>query len=171
MNKTFGLPTIITNCSNNYGPYHFPEKLIPLTIINAIHGKTIPVYGQGTQIRDWLYVEDHALALYLAATKGVIGETYNIGGNNEKTNIEVIKSICELLHELVPLSNQKKTYFDLIRHVEDRPGHDVRYAIDSSKIKKHLNWEPQESFETGIKKTVKWYIKNGQWWGRLLKGK
>jgi dTDP-glucose 4,6-dehydratase len=169
--RTYGLPTIVTNCSNNYGPYHFPEKLIPLMILNAIDGKPLPVYGDGMQIRDWLYVEDHARALYKVVTEGEVGETYNIGGHNEKANIEVVKTICSLLEEFVP--NKPKgveQYQDLITYVTDRPGHDVRYAIDASKIERELGWTPEESFETGIRKTVEWYLNNKQWWGRVLDG-
>lgn len=169
--KTYGMPVIVTNCSNNYGPYHFPEKLIPLMILNALEGKSLPVYGNGMQIRDWLYVEDHARALYLAATKGEIGETYNIGGHNEMANIDVVNTLCNLLEELVPdkpvgVSN----YSDLISYVADRPGHDVRYAIDASKIDKELGWRPQETFESGIRKTVEWYLSNEKWWSRVLDG-
>ncbi len=162
--RTFGLPTIITNCSNNYGPFHFPEKLIPLVILNALKGKPLPVYGKGNQIRDWLFVEDHARALVLVATTGEIGETYNIGGHNEKQNIEVVKTICELLEELAPNKPESiDKYQDLITFVTDRAGHDVRYAIDASKIAKELNWTPQESFDTGIRKTVQWYLDNQAW--------
>lgn len=169
--RTYGLPTIITNCSNNYGPFHFPEKLIPLMILNALEGKKLPVYGNGLQVRDWLFVEDHARALYKVATEGVIGETYNIGGHNEKTNIEVVKTICRLLEELVPNKPDGVTeYEDLITYVTDRPGHDVRYAIDASKIERELGWKPQESFESGIRKTVEWYLDNKQWWSRVLDG-
>ncbi|MCW9718787.1 dTDP-glucose 4,6-dehydratase [Avibacterium sp. 21-599] len=169
--RTFGLPTIITNCSNNYGPYHFPEKLIPLIILNALDGKPLPVYGDGQQIRDWLFVEDHARALYKVVTKGQIGETYNIGGHNEKTNLEVVKTICELLEELAP--NKPKgvnNYSDLITFVKDRPGHDLRYAIDASKIGKELGWYPEETFDTGLRKTVEWYLNNSKWWKRVLDG-
>ena len=169
--RTYGLPTVITNCSNNYGPYHFPEKLIPLMILNALEGKELPVYGNGQQIRDWLYVEDHARALYLVATEGKVGETYNIGGHNEKANIDVVKIICSLLEELVP--NKPKgveKYENLITYVKDRPGHDVRYAIDATKIEKELSWKPVESFETGIRKTVEWYLNNEEWWSRVLDG-
>ena len=170
--RTYGLPFIITNCSNNYGPYHFPEKLIPNVILNAIHGKAIPVYGNGMQIRDWLYVEDHAKALIKVITESKIGETYNIGGHNEKSNIEVIKIICDLLEEFVPKKlNGIKKYQDLITFVKDRPGHDIRYAIDASKIESELGWKPEESFESGIRKTVKWYLNNSQWWKRVLSGK
>ena len=162
--RTYGLPTLVTNCSNNYGPYHFPEKLIPLMILNALEGKPLPVYGQGTQIRDWLYVEDHARALYTVVTQGKVGETYNIGGHNEKQNIEVVKAICELLEELAPNKPQGvKRYADLITHVTDRPGHDLRYAIDASKIQRELGWAPRETFETGLRKTVQWYLDNGDW--------
>ncbi|WP_261885140.1 dTDP-glucose 4,6-dehydratase [Vibrio pomeroyi] len=169
--RTYGLPTIVTNCSNNYGPYHFPEKLIPLVILNAIDGKPLPVYGDGMQIRDWLYVEDHARALYKVVTEGEVGETYNIGGHNEKANIEVVKTICSLLEELVPNKPEGVSqYQDLITYVTDRPGHDVRYAIDASKIERELGWTPEESFETGIRKTVEWYLSNKQWWSRVLDG-
>ncbi|WP_305845631.1 dTDP-glucose 4,6-dehydratase [Photobacterium kishitanii] len=169
--RTYGLPTIVTNCSNNYGPYHFPEKLIPLIILNALDGKALPVYGDGMQIRDWLYVEDHAAALYTVVTKGEIGETYNIGGHNEKANIEVVKTICSLLEELVPNKPDGVTqYQDLITYVTDRPGHDVRYAIDASKIARELGWKPAETFESGIRKTVEWYLANQKWWSRVLDG-
>ena len=169
--RTYGFPTIVTNCSNNYGPFHFPEKLIPLMILNALDGKALPVYGNGMQIRDWLYVEDHASALYTVVTKGEIGETYNIGGHNEKANIEVVKTICGLLDELVPskIENIAK-YEQLITYVTDRPGHDVRYAIDASKIERELGWKPAETFESGIRKTVEWYLNNKQWWSRVLDG-
>ncbi|MGL1115093.1 dTDP-glucose 4,6-dehydratase [Vibrio vulnificus] len=169
--RTYGLPTIVTNCSNNYGPYHFPEKLIPLMILNALEGKALPVYGDGMQIRDWLFVEDHARALYKVVTEGVVGETYNIGGHNEKANIEVVKTICSLLEEMVPNKPQGVVqYQDLITYVKDRPGHDVRYAIDASKIELELGWKPQETFESGIRKTVEWYLKNQEWWSRVLDG-
>lgn len=169
--RTYGLPTIVTNCSNNYGPYHFPEKLIPLIILNALSGKSLPVYGDGSQIRDWLYVEDHARALYKVVTEGVVGETYNIGGHNERKNIDVVKTICQLLEELVPNKpNGLNHYVDLITYVKDRPGHDVRYAIDASKIAKELDWTPAETFETGIRKTVEWYLNNETWWQRVLDG-
>ncbi|MFW5426540.1 MAG: dTDP-glucose 4,6-dehydratase [Methylophagaceae bacterium] len=162
--RTFNLPTLITNCSNNYGPFHFPEKLIPLVILNALQGKPLPVYGKGNQIRDWLYVEDHARALVLVATTGEIAETYNIGGHNEKQNIEVVKTICELLEELAPNKPEGvNKYQDLITFVTDRAGHDVRYAIDASKIEKELDWTPQESFDSGIRKTVQWYLDNQVW--------
>jgi dTDP-glucose 4,6-dehydratase len=162
--RTFGLPTIITNCSNNYGPYHFPEKLIPLVITNALEGKELPIYGNGMQIRDWLYVEDHARALVEVVTKGEIGETYNIGGHNEKANIDVVKTICSLLEKLQPNKPENvKSYVDLITYVKDRPGHDVRYAIDASKIQNDLGWTPQETFESGIEKTVKWSLERTDW--------
>lgn len=169
--RTYGLPTVVTNCSNNYGPYHFPEKLIPHVILNALSGKSLPVYGDGSQIRDWLYVEDHARALVKVATQGSIGETYNIGGHNEKRNIDVVKTICILLEELVPNKPQGiDTYADLITYVADRPGHDVRYAIDASKIARDLGWLPQEDFESGMRKTVQWYLDNKGWWQRVLSG-
>lgn len=161
--RTFGLPTIVTNCSNNYGPYHFPEKLIPLMILHALDGKELPVYGRGLQIRDWLYVEDHARALYLAATCGVPGETYNIGGHNEKRNIEVVRKICSLLDEFSPRSDGK-SYAEQIVYVQDRPGHDMRYAIDAGKIARELGWYPQETFDSGMLKTVKWYIEHRDTW-------
>lgn len=160
--RTYGLPTIVTNCSNNYGPYHFPEKLIPLVILNALDGKPLPIYGKGNQIRDWLYVEDHAKALYKIVTEGIIGETYNIGGHNEKQNIDVVKAICSILDELKPQANNQP-YESLIVFVKDRPGHDLRYAIDASKIAKELGWKPEETFETGIRKTVEWYLSNTTW--------
>ena len=169
--RTYGLPVIITNCSNNYGPCHFPEKLIPHVILNAIHGKPLPIYGDGSQIRDWLYVEDHAKALIKVVTEGEIGETYNIGGHNEKTNLEVVETICDLLEELAPEKPAGvKIYGDLITFVKDRPGHDARYAIDASKIERELGWVPEETFETGLRKTVKWYLDNRQWWERVLSG-
>lgn len=169
--RTFGLPTIVTNCSNNYGPYHFPEKLIPLMILNALDGKPLPVYGDGMQIRDWLFVEDHARALYKVVTEGKVGETYNIGGHNEKANIEVVKAICSLLEELVPNKPQGiAMYEDLITYVADRPGHDVRYAIDAEKIERELGWKPEETFESGIRTTVQWYLDNKHWWSRVLDG-
>ncbi|EXA59741.1 dTDP-glucose 4,6-dehydratase [Acinetobacter baumannii 348935] len=164
--RTYSLPVVVTNCSNNYGPYHFPEKLIPLMILNALDGKPLPVYGNGQQIRDWLFVEDHARALYQVATEGIVGETYNIGGHNEKQNIEVVKTICKILDELKPRP-EGKTYASLITFVNDRPGHDLRYAIDASKIERELGWKPQESFETGIRKTVQWYLNNLEWCQRV----
>ncbi|WP_182019167.1 dTDP-glucose 4,6-dehydratase [Vibrio diabolicus] len=169
--RTYGFPTIVTNCSNNYGPYHFPEKLIPLMILNALKGSPLPVYGDGMQIRDWLFVEDHAKALYKVVTEGVIGETYNIGGHNEKANIDVVKSICKILEELVLNKPEGVArYQDLITYVKDRPGHDVRYAIDASKIERELGWTPEETFETGLRKTVEWYLTNKEWWQRVLDG-
>ena len=158
--RTYGLPTIVTNCSNNYGPYHFPEKLIPLVILNALEGKNLPIYGKGDQIRDWLYVEDHARALYKVVTEGEIGETYNIGGHNEKQNIEVVQTICSILDEFIPKDSK---YSEQITFVTDRPGHDRRYAIDSSKMSEKLNWAPIETFDTGLRKTVQWYLDNQQW--------
>ena len=169
--RTYGLPTIVTNCSNNYGPFHFPEKLIPLMILNALDGKPLPVYGNGQQIRDWLFVEDHARALYKVVTEGKVGETYNIGGHNEKANIDVVRTICSLLEELVPNKPEGVAkYEDLITYVKDRPGHDVRYAIDAAKIGRELGWKPQETFESGIRKTVEWYLNNTKWWSRVLDG-
>ena len=169
--RTYGLPTIVTNCSNNYGPFHFPEKLIPLMILNALDGKPLPVYGNGQQIRDWLFVEDHARALYKVVTEGEVGETYNIGGHNEKANIDVVHTICRLLEELVPNKPEGVAkYEDLITYVKDRPGHDVRYAIDAAKIGRELGWKPQETFESGIRKTVEWYLNNKKWWSRVLDG-
>ena len=167
--RTYGLPVVITNCSNNYGPYHFPEKLIPLVILNALDGKPLPIYGKGDQIRDWLYVEDHARALYKVVTEGTIGETYNIGGHNEKQNIEVVRTICAILDELKPQSNGQP-YESLITFVTDRPGHDVRYAIDATKIKNDLGWTPEETFDTGIRKTVEWYLNNLEWCRRVQDG-
>ena len=173
--RTYGLPTLVTNCSNNYGPYHFPEKLIPLMILNALEGKPLPVYGKGNQIRDWLYVEDHARALYKVVTEGQIGETYNIGGHNEKQNIEVVHTICDLLDELRPVEANSFTkhlisYKNLIAHVQDRPGHDLRYAIDARKIQRELGWIPQETFESGIRKTVEWYLNNSEWIAHVKSG-
>lgn len=164
--RTFGLKTIITNCSNNYGPYHFPEKLIPLIILNALEGKQLPIYGKGEQIRDWLYVEDHAAALIKVAIEGKTGETYNIGGHNEKQNIEVVRGICAILDILRPRTDGVK-YESQITFVTDRPGHDLRYAIDASKIEQELGWKPQETFDTGLKKTVQWYLDNQWWWEPL----
>ena len=170
-NRTFQLPVVITNCSNNYGPYHFPEKLIPHVILNALAGKALPVYGDGKQIRDWLYVEDHARALIKVCLEGKNGETYNIGGHNEKMNIDVVNTICELLEEFVPSKpDGLANYKDLITYVKDRPGHDVRYAIDASKIERELGWKPEETFETGMRKTVEWYLNNKAWWERVLNG-
>ncbi|NQY63326.1 MAG: dTDP-glucose 4,6-dehydratase [Alteromonadaceae bacterium] len=174
--RTYGLPTVITNCSNNYGPYHFPEKLIPLIILNALEGKPLPIYGNGQQIRDWLYVEDHARALYLVVTKGKVGETYNIGGHNEKANIDVVKTICEILEELVPTNRFSREggnspgFESLITYVTDRPGHDIRYAIDASKIERELGWKPEETFESGLRKTVDWYLNNDSWCTRVQDG-
>lgn len=174
--RTYGLPTLITNCSNNYGPCHFPEKLIPLVILNALEGKKLPIYGKGNQIRDWLYVEDHARALYKVVTEGGVGETYNIGGHNEKQNIDVVHTICELLEELEPSNDYSRTsgnpdgFKGLITYVKDRPGHDVRYAIDATKIEKELGWKPEETFESGIRKTVEWYITNNEWVSHVQDG-
>jgi dTDP-glucose 4,6-dehydratase len=174
--RTYGFPTIVTNCSNNYGPYHFPEKLIPLVILNALEGLPIPVYGKGSQVRDWLYVEDHARALFKVLTEGVAGETYNIGGHNEMRNIDVVHCICELLEELVPLNVYSRSdasdigFKGLITYVKDRPGHDIRYAIDASKIKNELDWQPIESFKTGIRKTVEWFLKNDEWVAHVKSG-
>ena len=169
--RTFGLPVIITNCSNNYGPYHFPEKLIPLIILNALRGRPLPVYGNGTQVRDWLFVEDHARALVTVVTEGAVGETYNIGGHNEKQNIEVVRAVCGLLDGLRPSTHVGITkYEQLITFVKDRPGHDVRYAIDASKIKRELGWVPKETFESGLRKTVEWYLDNEDWWQSVLDG-
>ncbi len=172
--RTYGLPVIVTNCSNNYGPYHFPEKLIPLMILNALAGKPLPVYGKGNQIRDWLYVEDHARALFKVVTEGKVGETYNIGGHNEKQNIEVVHAICELMDELVPMHERgyplNTKHSSLITFVQDRPGHDLRYAIDASKIEHELGWKPEETFETGLRKTVQWYLNNKDWWQAVLDG-
>jgi dTDP-glucose 4,6-dehydratase len=169
--RTYKLPVVLTNCSNNYGPYHFPEKLIPLMILNAISGKPLPVYGEGNQVRDWLFVEDHARALVRVVLEGSTGETYNIGGHNEKRNIDVVKTICAILEELHPQKPEGVAqYTDLITHVTDRPGHDLRYAIDATKIKETIGWVPAESFETGIRKTVEWYLNNREWWQKVLDG-
>src|SRR5690554_1059616 len=165
--RTYGLPTLVTNCSNNYGPYQFPEKLIPLMILNALEGRPLPIYGRGDQVRDWLYVEDHARALYLVVTEGRVGETYNIGGHNEKQNLDVVNTICDILQDLRP---QRNSYRSLITYVQDRPGHDRRYAIDASKIEKELGWIPEETFETGIRKTVQWYLDNLEWCQRVQDG-
>lgn len=170
-NRTYGLPVLITNCSNNYGPYHFPEKLIPLMILNALAGKNLPVYGNGEQIRDWLYVDDHASALYRVLTKGKVGGTYNIGGNSERRNLDVVNMICTLLNELKPeMPNNITDYKELIVHVDDRPGHDVRYAIDATKIREELGWSPKETFESGLRKTVTWFLENRDWWGAVIDG-
>lgn len=167
--RTYGLPVVLTNCSNNYGPYQFPEKLIPLSILNALHGKSIPIFGKGNQIRDWLYVEDHARALVLVAKNSSIGKTYNIGGKNEKKNIEVVEAICELLEELYPDKPKGViSYKNLINHIDDRPGHDFRYAIDASKIEHELEWKPLETFDSGLRKTLLWYIENIDWWKPLI---
>ena len=170
-NRTYGLPVLISNCSNNYGPYHFPEKLIPCVILKALKGEDIPVYGDGSQIRDWLYVDDHAKALIKVVEHGKIGETYNIGGHNEKRNIDVVKLICSILEELHPSKPKDvKLYSDLITYVADRPGHDLRYAVDASKIQRELGWAPDETFDTGIYKTVKWFLDNRLWWERIING-
>ena len=166
---TFGLPVLISNCSNNYGPYHFPEKLIPLVILNALDEKPLPIYGKGDNIRDWLYVDDHARALWLINEKGVPGETYNVGGHNERTNLEVVQAICRILDEYKP--RQRGSYSDLIAFVADRPGHDRRYAIDSAKLCRVLGWRPQESFDSGIRKTVEWYLNNEWWWRPIRENK
>ena len=165
--RTYGMPVIVSNCSNNYGPFHFPEKLIPLVILNALHGHELPVYGAGTNVRDWLYVEDHARALHLILAKGRVGEAYNVGGRNERRNIDIVNAICTLLDKKVP-SNGRRA--DLIRHVADRPGHDQRYAIDATKLEAELGWRAQETFETGIAKTLDWYLQN-EWWWRPLREK
>ena len=171
--KTYGFPVILTNCSNNYGVFQFPEKLIPLMILNAVQGKKLPIYGNGNQVRDWLFVDDHAQALYLALTRGEIGESYNVGGHNQKTNLEVVNTICAVLDELVPTEKNPNTqgvrrYADLIEFVADRPGHDQRYAIDAGKIQRELGWQPLETFESGIRKTVEWYLDNPTWWQPIL---
>lgn len=169
--RTYGLPVLLTNCSNNYGPYHFPEKLIPLMILNALAGKPLPVYGNGQQVRDWLYVEDHARALLKVVSEGKVGETYNIGGHNEQKNLDVVRAICALLEELAPQKPAGITHYeDLITYVQDRPGHDQRYAIDASKIERELSWVPQETFETGLRKTVQWYLDNLDWCRRVQDG-
>ena len=165
--RTYGLPTLVTNCSNNYGPYHFPEKLIPLVILNALEGKDLPIYGKGDQIRDWLYVEDHARALYKVVTEGVVGETYNIGGHNEMQNLDVVQNICKILDLLVP---KEVKYCEQIIYVTDRPGHDRRYAIDSSKMQRELGWTPEETFLTGLEKTIKWYLDNQHWCTNVQNG-
>ncbi|MDO3385230.1 dTDP-glucose 4,6-dehydratase [Gilvimarinus sp. SDUM040013] len=172
-NRTYGLPVVITNCSNNYGPFHFPEKFIPHMILNALDGKPLPVYGDGNQIRDWLYVEDHAKALVKVMLEGTVGETYNIGGHNEKRNIEVVETLCHLLEELAGdlKPSAIANYRDLITFVKDRPGHDVRYAIDAGKIQRDLGWVPDETFDTGLRKTVRWYLENKHWWQNVLDGR
>jgi dTDP-glucose 4,6-dehydratase len=164
--RTYGLPVIISNCSNNYGPYHFPEKLIPLIILNALEGEPLPVYGKGANIRDWLYVEDHARALHLILTKGRPGETYNVGGRNERTNLDVVQTICQILDEIRP---EEKSHYRLVTFVPDRPGHDHRYAIDATKLENELGWKAEETFASGIRKTVHWYLENEWWWGPLRK--
>lgn len=170
-NRTYGLPIVITNCSNNYGPYHFPEKLIPHVILNALRGEPLPIYGNGMHTRDWLFVDDHVKALFKVVIDGRVGETYNIGGHNEKTNIEVVKMVCDLLEELKPDKPTGVSYYrDLIKFVKDRPGHDKRYAINATKIKTELGWTPDETFETGLRKTVQWYLENTEWWERVLSG-
>lgn len=168
--RTYGLPVVVSNCSNNYGPYHFPEKLIPHIILNALAGKPLPIYGDGSQIRDWLYVDDHARALIEVVRHGTVGETYNIGGHNEKRNIDVVHAICDILDELAPAQDDAGSYRRLITFVQDRPGHDLRYAIDAAKIQRDLGWTPEETFETGIRKTVQWYLDNRDWWQRVLSG-
>lgn len=165
--RTYGLPTIVTNCSNNYGPFHFPEKLIPLTILNALEGRTLRVYGDGSNIRDWLYVEDHARALVLVLERGQPGETYNVGGRNERTNLQVVTAICDEVDNHVPIGKSRR---DLIQMVRDRPGHDQRYAIDASKLETELGWKARERFDSGLKKTIQWYIENPAWW-RPLRGR
>jgi len=170
--KTYGLPTVTTNCTNNFGPYQYPEKLMPLVILNALQGKPIPIFGDGLQIRDWLYVDDHARVLYQIFMEGQGGGTYNVGAHMEKKNIDVVHLICELLEELAPKKpNSISNYKDLIQFVTDRPGHDVRYAIDATKIKNELGWEPLETFETGLRKTVQWYLTNTDWWQRIRDGR
>ena len=178
---TYGMPVKITNCSNNYGPYHFPEKLIPLVILNCLDGKPLPVYGKGANVRDWLYVDDHVKALCLVNEKGAPGETYNVGGHNERTNLEVVKTICRIMDELKPVASNPaipksgnpaiRHYADLITYVQDRPGHDLRYAIDPSKLMNDLGWKPEENFESGIRKTVRWYLDNEWWWGPIHRGR
>jgi dTDP-glucose 4,6-dehydratase len=166
---TYGMPAVVSNCSNNYGPYHFPEKLIPLTILNALEGKPIPVYGDGGNVRDWLYVEDHARALVQVALRGEPGESYNVGGGCEATNLEVVRRICRLMDEMAP-DKARGSHERLIVYVTDRPGHDRRYAIDAGKIKRELGWEPRETFDTGLRKTVRWYLDNPHWWQRIRSG-
>lgn len=162
--ETYGLPVVISNCSNNYGPYHFPEKLIPLVALNALDGKDLPVYGDGSNVRDWLYVEDHAKALFTILVKGRLGEKYNVGGRNERTNLQVVETICDILDELRPSNRPRR---ELITFVADRPGHDARYAIDATKLEDELGWRAEENFESGIRKTVQWYLENEWWWGPL----
>lgn len=170
--RTYGLPVLLSNCSNNYGPFHFPEKLIPLVILNALAGKPLPVYGDGLQVRDWLFVEDHARALLKVVTEGKVGETYNIGGHNEQRNIDVVRSLCALLEELAPRKPEGVVHYaDLITFVQDRPGHDLRYAIDAGKIERELGWVPQETFESGLRKTVQWYLNNLEWCRRVQDGR
>ncbi|YCH22330.1 dTDP-glucose 4,6-dehydratase [Pseudomonas sp. D1-3] len=166
--RTYGLPVLLTNCSNNYGPYHFPEKLIPLVILNALDGKSLPVYGNGQQVRDWLFVEDHARALLQVVTRGAVGETYNIGGHNEQKNLDVVHAICDLLDELQPRA--AGSYREQVTFVTDRPGHDLRYAIDASKIERELGWKPEETFPSGLRKTVRWYLDNLDWCRRVQDG-
>jgi dTDP-glucose 4,6-dehydratase len=168
--RTFGLPVLVTNCSNNYGPYQFPEKLIPHVILNALAGKRLPVYGDGMQIRDWLFVDDHARALWTVLTQGAVGETYNIGGHNEQRNIDVVRKVCAALEACAPRSGKSGGYEELVEFVADRPGHDTRYAIDAGKIERELGWRPFETFETGLAKTVEWYLQNESWWRRVLDG-
>ena len=168
--ETYGLPVVLSNCSNNYGPYHFPEKLIPLVILNALEGKPLPVYGTGDNVRDWLFVDDHARALVTVLTTGVVGESYNIGGNQERTNLAVVEAICDALDDRRPLADGTSRR-DLITFVADRPGHDRRYAIDASKIARELGWSPQETFESGLGKTIDWYLENEWWWGPIRSGK
>jgi dTDP-glucose 4,6-dehydratase len=165
--RTYGLPVVMTNCSNNYGPFHFPEKLIPLTILNALDGKPLPVYGKGDNVRDWLYVEDHARALALVMQRGRIGESYNIGGNEERTNLQVVEAICDALDMRRPIGEPRR---NLITFVTDRPGHDRRYAIDASKIAAELGWKPQESFDSGLAKTIDWYLDSAWWWEPIRSG-
>jgi dTDP-glucose 4,6-dehydratase len=167
---TYGLPVVVTNCSNNYGPYQFPEKLIPVVILNALAGRPIPVYGKGDNVRDWLYVDDHARALLAVLERGMVGETYNIGGHNEKSNLDVVGTLCALLDELVEAPAVEGSHAELITFVTDRPGHDWRYAIDAGKIERELGWVPEETFETGLRQTVEWYLENRAWWERVLSG-
>jgi len=167
---TYGLPVLVTNCSNNYGPFQFPEKLIPVAILNALAGRPIPVYGQGDNVRDWLFVDDHVRALLAVLERGVVGETYNIGGHNEKSNLEVVRSLCAVLDDLVEQPAVAGSHADLITFVTDRPGHDWRYAIDAGKIERELGWTPEQTFETGLRRTVEWYLQNRGWWERVLSG-